>query len=176
MEFIYIVRWLLYVATFFAVAPIAYILAPIVAVYSVIKKDDAPRMFYYLLTPDNPLDGDKSHWVRWKGTGFMQTVIRRTAWQWRNILYNFRYDCLGVDVCPAQARWQGTQVVNGELSKQGWQLAVDDKTSTFSFFLYYKYPFGKFGIRMYMGWKYKNRQRDIAVGRKMLSFMVNPFW
>ncbi|WP_241576570.1 DUF7338 family protein [Rosenbergiella collisarenosi] len=176
MEFIMVLRWVLGTLSFFIAAPFAYFLAPVVSLYSVIKNDTAPRLFYYLLTPDNPLDGDKYHLRRWPNNSSWGKFLRRTAWQWRNVLYNFRYDLLGVDVCPAQARWYGDQSVNGEVSKKGWQLAIDENSNTFSFFAFLVYPGTRHGVRMYLGWKYKNGQRDTAVKRKMLSFCINPVW
>lgn len=173
MEFIMLLRWLVAACIFFAASPVAFVLAPFVSLFSVIEKDAYPTRFHHFLTRENSLDGDSRHRSCWKGKGAVITWLRRTTWQWKNPLNNFRCECLGVLVCPARARWRGDRYVECAKGTQGWQLAIDSTSNTFSFFLYVMYPFTRRGLRVCLGWDFRNGQRATILGRKTLMCSVN---
>lgn len=54
-----------------------------------------PEWFPWLMTPDNPVDGDPGHQERWAGK---PVYLRRLAWLLRNRAYGFKWGPLG---CPA---------------------------------------------------------------------------
>jgi len=167
-------KWLGLVILFALTYPIAIFLAPLVALWSIWKNDTAPQLFYYLLTPDNTLDGDSGHRGRWPGDTFVLVFLRRTAWQWRNTLYNFRYDLMGVKVVGSQVAWSGDTSVESNLAGAGWQYG--GYPGAFSYFAYFPYGNRKRGVRIYLGWKFKNRQPENEEKVYMLAFAINPVY
>lgn len=165
---------------------LAYIMSPIIALYSLyvplsyfspgVQVNKSNWWYWYFLTYDNPIDGDKGHIKRWPVDGSKWTDFkRRTAWLWRNKSYNFGYYVCGVDVIGSKCKWSGQEFVESNIAGRGWQFGRDDKS--FCYFAFFKYPWSKkWGVRIYLGWKYKNRQKETTVRRAMHVLFFNPFW
>jgi len=129
--------WFLYVLPSFVVDLAAILLAPFV-----VALDCVPR---WMMTPDNPIDGDAGHLERWAGK---PAYLRRVAWLWRNKAYGFRaFNARGVNYFDVRDR--GTPNVSDKPFVPGWVL----RTAGGYWQLYAIVPYGKRYARINLGWK-----------------------
>ena len=122
-----------------AVNILALVLAPAIALISIYT--DVPRVFNFLLTHDNPIDGDEGHLSRWTTKDDFKTkFLRRTAWLWRNKGYSFDYYQLG---CPIGNHLvtHGDPATSSE-GHQGWLFQYNEY-GYFEFYLVKPYSFNK---------------------------------
>ena len=89
--------YFLYGATALWAVLLTYLLAPFLALYSVLaNKKNLPMPFYLLQTHDNDLDGGQSE-LGWKVTdNKFKLTLQRTAWLMRNPAYGWSALVLGI--------------------------------------------------------------------------------
>lgn len=77
-------------------AIVGRVLAPVLPLFAS-KSGWLPAWLWWFQTPDNSLDGDRKHLLRW-GTkkDFWHTYVRRVAWLLRNVCYGFDIYVLGL--------------------------------------------------------------------------------
>lgn len=179
-------KWVLLIVPNLLMDVLAYLVSPFIAAYSLAASPakflaGVPFtgwniLYWPFLTYDNPIDGDRGHLERWPIDGSKWTDFkRRTAWLWRNKAYNFAYYVCGVTVIGKLCKWYGNEKVESDMANRGWQLAIAD--DSFCYFAYFKYPWSKkWGIRIYVGWKYKNRQSATSPYRAMMAMFFSPWW
>ena len=152
---------------------LAILLSPVIA-YISLKEEVLPAWAWPFLTYDNPIDGDEGHLARWPKTSKFQIWLRRTAWLWRNKAYNYDYYINGIStkedvvVVKGNPFWQQP---NGK----GLCYAKCGK----AWMLFAWYPYSLFGwqrgVRVYLGWKLRNKIDNPSSERAMLVTHINPF-
>lgn len=180
--------WLFYVPLSVVFGVLAFPMSPVIAIYSLfgdqskfsggVKCSITNFWYWPFLTMDNGIEGDKEHLERW-GTSSnpIRRFLRRTAWMWRNRGYNASYYWFGVDYVGADNLYLGTLGVDSNPRNQGLQFYITPD-GYWGLFMYlpYKIPSSRRGLRVYLGWKMKNRYLSSKHERGMLAFHINPLF
>lgn len=132
-----ILQWLVCLPVDWFMSLIVFPLAPIV-----VALDCVPA---WMMTPDNPIDGDEGHVARWAGKSkYMQHV----AWLWRNKAYGFT--ALNADgITEYDVATYGNPKIGNNPFVPGWCLRTVDGY----WHLYVILPYGKRFVRINLGWK-----------------------
>lgn len=154
------------------------VLAPFVVLFA---SNDGwlPKWLSWFQTPDNPLDGDggwrQFHMPFIKETNKFKRYVNRVFWLYRNPMYNFDINVLGVVI---DSTFKYTESGDKEVSnfpfkegKMERRLLINGKT----YFQYYyiKKLTSTRCLRINLGWKLWG---SLDKGqRKQLVFFVNPF-
>ena len=153
------------------VSLLAFPLAP----YIVIATDSAgksPRWCWPWLTPDNPIDGDAGHILRWPDNGTRWRVFcRRVAWLWRNRGYNFSTYVTGWQISGETHYW-GDRAVSDNPVHAGWCLAYNSGAWEIYAFVPW-WSSAKRGLRVRLGWAIPLTIGNYT-GRVMLKTHINP--
>lgn len=124
------------------------------------------------LTPDNPIDGDPGHWVRWSDNGtHWRRFCRRVAWLWRNRGYGFSYRVCGRNISGPTHFW-GNRRVSDNPMVAGWCWAYNSGAWELYGFIPW-WPSTKRGLRVRLGWKIP-LSVDKPSERVMLVTHINP--
>lgn len=164
----------------FLVASTAYPLAPIAALFA--KDGRLPKLFWYLETYDNPVEGDGGHVRRWQAFaekyGAFGRYCQRTAWLWRNKAYNYSYYVSGRDISQP-VKWHGIPGADGYVNKviPGWLVLHTPEAWCIYTYLPWIRLFGRqFYLRIYLGWKFKGEaEKPGETRRGMMVVFVSPF-
>ena len=154
---------------------ICYIINPVVALFA----NSAGYLPFYLSwfgTHDNPIDGDAYFQSKYPGNSKWKQYRRRVLWLYRNTGYTFRYNVLGYTIDAANYIKYDHLYKNFNGSDHGWLFAYDKSMPWYlrGWSFYMQLPYGTFdyGIRIYIGWKFKG----LSSGRKMFAHSINPFY
>lgn len=141
-----------------------------------------PNWLSWFMTPNTDADGDPAHWERHPGTDWWSTFKRRTAWFWRNSLYGFDRQVLGIDCKTTDVLdVQGNPFIGRRPFVPGWcyrRLYRNEKFIAFQFYFVVSWPFGLFESRCWrgnLGWKLW----DFSYEKEkccMWTGMINPFF
>jgi hypothetical protein len=157
-----------------------YFLAPLVVLFA--NTDGwLPSWLSWFQTPDNSLDGDTGwlveHWQwRHKLPAPLARYIGRVGWLWRNSLYGFKIDVLGVQLGPYfYYQHKGNQSVSDNPYTPGWVYrtirTADEGQIAFQFYLIAPTLPGKC-LRVGAGWKLWQNPK---VGDRLQLFLTfNP--
>lgn len=164
----------------FLVALTAYPLAPIVALFA--KDGRLPKLFWYLETYDNPVEGDGGHIRRWQTFadkyGVFGRYCQRTAWLWRNKAYNYSYHVSGRNISHP-VKWYGTPNVerHDTYVVTGWLLLTTPEAWCVYAYIPWLKLFGRqFYWRIYLGWKFKGEaEKPGHTQRGMMALFISPF-
>lgn len=187
---IYIKWFLLLIVNLFAQYAINFPLAPVIVLFA----DDAgwlPNWLYWFQTPDNPLDGDPG----WKTenrpylneANKYQRWVNRFHWLWRNSVYGFSEQVLGVPywvLCDTLWVDGDPNVSNGPPGKSGIvrrYLTRDRENNRvpeiIAFQWYYIRQFKRWPdkcIRINIGWKLWS-YTGVGTGSAQFVFSPSPF-
>lgn len=152
---------------------VSLILAPFAALQTIIfNTDEAPSWSYYLMTHDNPIDGDEGHLKRWTSNTKWGKFTRRTAWLWRNKGYRFDYEVLGL-IIGNELYHRGNPKVSSE-GTPGW-LYQWDENAAWELYVVWRYPFyPKKCLRIRFGWKLDDL--SVGTGRTMMLATSIGIW
>lgn len=179
MKLLKYLSWVLLVPLDFISMVLAVILAPFVVPFHNDKTGKLPYGFDWMMTYDNPIDGDRGHVERWAKIRKLPggVYLQRVAWLWRNKAYNFAYHKLGRD-CSSEFHYRGNpDVESGSPDKahHGWLwMWNDDAWGVFASVPYLKVGGITFYLRVYCGWKLKSLLSR-KIPKAMLAFHINPF-
>lgn len=163
-----ITYWLLLTILSMVANVVCLLLAPLAALQTVLTgSNHAPYWAYYLMTHDNPIDGDEGHLLRWPDNSKWGKFKRRTAWLWRNKAYRFDYEVLGLPIGMCLYH-----VGNPEVSSEGiegWLFQWNEEY-TWELYIVKRYPFNpKKCLRIRFGWKLD----DTQVGKDSIMMIAN---
>lgn len=130
-------KWFLYLIPSLLVDLAAIVLAPFVVAIG--------RVPQWMMTSDNPIEGDAGHQARWAGKSKYR---QKVAWLWRNKAYGFtKFNAKGIDVFAVEER--GNPAVSDKPYTPGWCLRrVGPYWHLYAIVPY----FGRF-VRVNLGWK-----------------------
>lgn len=167
-------RWSVLALASLAAKALNYFLAPFVVPFA---SDSGwlPDWLSWFQTPDNSLDGDSGwrteHW-QW----IKSRYIRRVLWLYRNSMYGFKIDILGVQLGQYfYYQHKGNQSVSDNPYTPGWVYrtikTADDGQIAFQFYLIVPTLSGKC-LRAGAGWKLWQHPKK---GDRMQLFLTfNP--
>ncbi|CCE26286.1 g263 [Yersinia phage phiR1-37] len=170
--------WLVMVPVDFIMVLTAYPMSPIIALISMIK-GEPPKWAWLWLTYDNPIDGDSGHLKRWADYVAKYpkwgVYCRRTAWLWRNKVYNFAYTYEGISVGKIVVASGNPNTESGKPGKEGYIWLVDEN-GYWCLFLFKHYT-KNLAVRIYIGWKFKGLLKDPngKIERSMFANFFSPF-
>ncbi|EPO7485150.1 hypothetical protein [Escherichia phage AV109] len=179
MKFLKYVSWVVLVPIDWIAAILAIILAPFVVPFHSEKTGKLPYGFDWMMTYDNPIDGDRGHVERWSKIRKIPVIgkyAQRVAWLWRNKAYNFSYHVLGRE---ASSEWHykgnaETKSGSPDPAHHGYLLVWNESAwGLFAAIPYLKVGGITFYLRVYCGWKLKSLLSR-PIPRAMLSFHINP--
>lgn len=158
---------------------LAILLAPFVVPFYNEVSGKLPYGFNWMMTFDNPIDGDGGHVKRWEKIRKIPVVgkyMQRVAWLWRNKAYNFAYYVLGREA-TSEFKWKGNPTVESNGKSNGWLLMWNESAwGVFGYQPWLKIGKIQFCLRVYCGWKLKSEvDKPERNDRAMLSFHINPF-
>ena len=165
-----ILKYLLFVPIGLFMAFTAYLMAPLVALWSL--KFDVQNNWY--CTRDNPVDGEAWFIARYPGWEWHEKLYRRTRWMWRNKAYNFRWKYLGIDQAKDSLLWEQKTIISSNIIPDHFHLKSYTKDA-FKLFGYVPYGNLGFGFRYYIGWKLDESKDYRPNHRAMLAININPF-
>lgn len=146
------------------------------------KTKRLPDWLSWFMTPHTDADGDHAHQERWPGTDWWSTYKRRTAWFWRNTLYGFDRQVLGVTSKPTDfLEVKGDPDIGRRPFKPGTcfrRLYRNGKAVAFQYYFVIAWPLGLFPnrcIRGNLGWKLWDFRSD-KESCCMWTGMINPFF
>jgi hypothetical protein len=161
-------KWVLLFPASIIMTAAGYVLAPILPAFA---SEDGwlPDYLDWFQTYDNPLDGDygfKTIHAPFKGDNlsYWQKYINRVFWLWRNPVYGFDKDVIGVTI-PDSFHWTRTRLygekdITGDLSPSGWYFAVlrdesgEGKSETIAWQLYIVHHWNdSHTTKINLGWK-----------------------
>jgi len=160
-------------------------LAPILVLFAT-KEAHLPKWLAWFDTPDNTLDGDDGwknehlKWLNLRGDVLdtFRIYMKRVFWLWRNTSYGFSNSMLGVYVPKTvEMGVEGNTKVGNRPLSEGKCFAKMSKADGEAFMFYYvKKTFKGRCLRIYLGWKLKNKvDHPEWEGKAMLVFSINPF-
>lgn len=121
-------RWFFFVPANLVMLLLAYILAPILPIFS--KDGWLPRWLWWFQTPDFSLDGDggwqDEHWqFRKKLSPTLSRYVGQVGWLWRNPAYGFDWTVLAFKPKRGYKMIShGTRPVSGSVEHNGWFFAM----------------------------------------------------
>lgn len=174
-------RYLLYIPLDWLMTLIGLVIAPVLPLLAN-SKGKLPKILAWFDTYDNTLEGDdgwkNEHLLFLNVKGDMldplRIYLKRVCWLLRNTAYTFSRNVIGVDVAESDVvSWNGTQNVGNRPLHEGKLFATCN--NRFMFY-YVKKTFKGKCLRVYLGWKLKNKvDHPEWQGKAMLVFSVNPF-
>ena len=174
------VRYLLSIPLDWLMTILGMILAPVLPLFAT-HQAKLPKWLSWFDTDDNTLDGDegwqKEHLLalNCKGNNLdpLRIYLKRVCWLFRNTAYTFSRNIMGVAIeADNVVVWKGNQKVGNRPLSEGYCYA----TCKHRFMFYYvKKTFKGKCLRVYLGWKLKNKvDHPEWDGKAMLVFSVNP--
>ena len=155
----------------------AYILAPILYIFSD-SNGNLPRWLKYYQTQDNPIWGDTSFHdkqMSWTKSPYLRSVF----WLWRNPAYGFDYHVLGVVINSSYAYSDhGDPSTSNTPMHSGWYVRVLDNHFTTYWQLYIVIALTQtICIRINLGWKLwglliPSQRRPLVISFNGLSIIV----
>lgn len=156
-----ILKYILLVIVSLIAKLLNYPLALIVVLF--VKKDGyLPNWLSWFQTPDNPLSGDNGwyyeHWQwRFKLPRWLCNYVGRVGWLWRNSMYGFAIDVLGIVgesndtlVTVGNTKVSNRPMVPGMVKRY---IVRGDKVIAFQWYYVKPWKNGKRCIRINLGWK-----------------------
>lgn len=169
-------KWLALLLPSILMDIVGRLVAPILPFF-VSKDGYLPKWLWWFQTPDNSLDGDRKHKLRWPKNGRFWTYLRRVAWLTRNCGYAFNISVLGY-----KPESNDTIVISGNpnigdlsgISGHCTWKAVRDGEKLVSFQYYYVKHYRLFNtwkcIRIGLGWKIWSHPSSKVYGQYWVYF------
>lgn len=181
MKFLKYTSWFLLVPLDWITGILAILLTPFVVPFHSEKTGKLPFGFDWMMTFDNPIDGDSGHVKRWAPViekhGKLGRYCARVAWLWRNKAYNFAYKVLGREA-TSEFHWKGNKDAENTANPKNhgtlW-MWNDSCWGVFAFIPWLRIGQKQYCLRVYCGWKLKSEvSNPNRIDRAMLSFHINP--
>lgn len=174
------IRYLLSVPLDWFMTILGMILAPVLPLFAT-HEAKLPRWLSWFDTYDNTLDGDDGWkyehllFLNCKGDSLdpVRIYLKRVCWLFRNTAYTFSRNVMGVEIeADNEVKFTGNPRVGNRPLSEGMCYA----TCKHRFMFYYvKKTFKGKCLRVYIGWKLKNKvDHPEWAGKAMLVFSVNP--
>ena len=180
MTILMLFKYLLLLPLDMLMTVLGLVLAPILPLFAT-HEAKLPKLLSWFDTYDNTLDGDDGWkyehllFLNCKGDSLdsLRIYLKRVCWLLRNTAYTFSRDVAGVSVSSNdKIVWKGTQNVGNRPLQEGMCFATCN--NRFMFY-YVKKTFKGKCLRVYLGWKLKNKvDHPEWEGKAMLVFSVNP--
>lgn|SRR3990167_3623577 len=160
-----IALWIVLLIPYILAHLLAYPLAPIIAL---LDEQTAKELFWWFLTPDNPMTGDAGHELRWAGK---PVYFKKVAWLWRNRAYGFMVNSLMRAKSGGMILTQGNPEVRNSPTLIEGTVIRYTPNGYWQFYLV-KRSFKNKCLRVNLGWKLWDAMDRPLFGQYVFS--VNP--
>jgi len=172
--------YLFYIVINLLFSLIAYILNPIIVLFSD-SSGNLPPYLSWFQTQDASLDQTPEfiaeNWPYLVGTSKIKVYLQRLFWLSRNCAYGFAYSVCGKDINYNNVIIKGNKSCSNTDGVSGYRFLYDKSKfillRPWSIYTAFQYGSSSLCFQVYLGWKISTDNRT-DIHREMLAMRVNP--